>query len=139
MRISVSVLENRHVSPSKNISWKRVKKPSNPSRITGTASDGDGERREGADQQAERDDGAQSRPRERDGKHREREDDGRAAPLERDEERPDIRMCVSSRSSNAGEPSGSVARSRRTIPSEPGLIDRRPSSASASRCSSVSP
>ena len=34
----MSVLEKRHVSPAKKTSWNRTKNPSNPIRMTGTAS-----------------------------------------------------------------------------------------------------
>ena len=48
-------------------------------------------------------------------------------------------MCASSRASNACVPSGNVARSSRTIPSDPGWMESRPVRASASRWSRVSP
>ena len=48
-------------------------------------------------------------------------------------------MCSISRAVNAGVPSGSRARSSRITPSDPGLIDSRPVSASAVRSSRVEP
>ena len=129
----VGVARTATSRPSKNISWKRVKKRSKPSRISGTAR-ARRQRRERAEQQPARDDGAEPRPRERErerGEHEQRDELARSAPPKT---RADVPMCESSRSSNAGEPSGRVARSSSTIPSRAGRIERRPSSASDSRC-----
>ena len=132
-RISVSVSANRHESPSKNISWKRVKKLSNPSTITGTASSGDRERGEAADQQAARHDRravatAQSATASTASAMTTTSCTRRAVP----KTLRTSRMCESSRSSNAGEPSGSRSSSRSSIPLEPGWIDSSPRTASSS-------